>query len=308
MQLISKNNKYKKVKRFQGGNTIQRDNTRMVSKPEPRLKKEPQLPIQIQSNQTFLSPMPNRSAALDEQAKVNAIKNEAYNNLERTKYANFWTAPYAGFSGKQAFDLGTNLVKESTYTAAGEILLPLLGKAASKGINKLLPKVNKTRFSNINTTGSSSTAENVEAFNQAMKDVYDQVYLGDEVTLMIPKSTRSQVKINPDIQNRINRLGLKPREHSQITIDNQVNSKPELLVQDGFRPRVLSDYKNKLFNLGGNQNEIGEMLLDMRQQGATGGFNNGNLIINWVSLRLVVMLLDSTHSMSLLINYINYLV
>lgn len=143
MQLISKNNKYKKVKRFQGGNIIQRDNTRMVSKPEPRLKEEPQLPTQIQSNQTFLSPMPNRSAALDEQAKVNAIKNEAYNNLERTKYANFWTAPYADFSGKQAFDLGTNLVKESTYTAAGEILLPLLGKAASKGINKLLPKVKR---------------------------------------------------------------------------------------------------------------------------------------------------------------------
>lgn len=143
MQLIDKNSKYKKVKRFQGGNIVQRDNTRMASKLAPKLKEESKLPTQNIDNQTFLSPMPNRSAALEEQAKVNAIKNEAYNNLEKTKYANFWTAPYANFNGKTAYDLGTNLVRESTYAAAGEILLPLLGKAVSKGINKLQPKAKR---------------------------------------------------------------------------------------------------------------------------------------------------------------------
>lgn len=36
MQLIDKNSKYRKVKRFQGGNIVQRDNTRMASKPTPK--------------------------------------------------------------------------------------------------------------------------------------------------------------------------------------------------------------------------------------------------------------------------------
>ena len=106
---------------------VKRDNTRMSNVPLPILKKK--LPTQNIDNQTFLSPMPSRSAALEEQAKVNAIKNEAYNNLEKTKYANFWTAPYANFNGKTAYDLGTNLVKESIYTGTGEAMGALLGSA-----------------------------------------------------------------------------------------------------------------------------------------------------------------------------------
>ena len=117
---------------------VKRDNTRMSNVPLPILKKK--LPTQNIDNQTFLSPMPSRSAALEEQAKVNAIKNEAYNNLEKTKYANFWTAPYANFNGKTAYDLGTNLVKESIYTGTGEAMGALLGSAINKGISKIATK------------------------------------------------------------------------------------------------------------------------------------------------------------------------
>ena len=122
---------------------VKRDNTRMSNVPLPILKKK--LPTQNIDNQTFLSPMPSRSAALEEQAKVNAIKNEAYNNLEKTKYDNFWTAPYANFNGKTAYDLGTNLVKESIYTGTGEAMGALLGSAINKGISKI---ATKNRFGN----------------------------------------------------------------------------------------------------------------------------------------------------------------
>ena len=130
-----------------------RDNTVIYSKPEPKLKEEFKPSTQNKDNKTFLSPMPNRSAALDEQAKVNAIKNEVYNDLERTKYANFWTVPYAGFSGKQAFDLGTNLVKEGTYTGVLEGVTPIINKLLGKGLGKLTQK--KT-FNNLeNSSGNT---------------------------------------------------------------------------------------------------------------------------------------------------------
>ena len=130
-----------------------RDNTVIYSKPEPKLKEEFKPSTQNKDNKTFLSPMPNRSAALDEQAKVNAIKNEVYNNLERAKYANFWTVPYAGFSGKQAFDLGTNLVKEGTYTGVLEGVTPIINKLLGKGLGKLTQK--KT-FNNLeNSSGNT---------------------------------------------------------------------------------------------------------------------------------------------------------
>ena len=43
-------------------------------------------------------------------------------NLESYKYHNFWTQPYQDFSGPQAVNLGTNLVKQSLYTGIGEVI------------------------------------------------------------------------------------------------------------------------------------------------------------------------------------------
>lgn len=158
---------------------------------------------------------------------------------------------------------------------AGLELLPYVGKIG-KGVSKAIPKKRFGNYSKIDITGSSTTAENTAAFTKAMDDVYDQVYLGDKVTRVDPTAQKSRVKINPDIQARIDRLDLKPREFSQFTITDEVNNKPELFVRyEGDIPVITDSYKLKPFDL----NEIGQQLHNMELQKAAGGFNNGNLVV-----------------------------
>lgn len=255
-----------------------RDNTVIYSKPEPKLKEEFKPSTQNKDNKTFLSPMPNRSAALDEQAKVNAIKNEVYNNLERTKYANFWTVPYAGFSGKQAFDLGTNLVKEGTYTGVLEGVTPIINKLIGKGINKILPKKSAKYSNSITQFKETSLADNVDAFENAMDDVYKEIYLGDGVTLKIPGSKSSDLNINPKIMERIKNLGLEPAKYSQTIVDKYINTAPEMLTMfdKNGGARILSNYKNKPFSY----EEIQRLANDMKSAGNVGGYFNGNIIVS----------------------------
>ena len=113
----------KLIPKLQNGNTFQRDNTRVSTPPKPLLKKKEVREI---PQRATISSKPQQSEYFDKQARINAIKREAYENMEKGKYNNFWTQPYTNFSGKDAYALASNLIKESAYAGAGEALGTLL--------------------------------------------------------------------------------------------------------------------------------------------------------------------------------------
>ena len=281
MQLIDKNSKYRKVKRFQGGNIVQRDNTRMASKLTPKLKVEEPLP----NNRTYLSQAPSKELqdTYNRDKKIQNAVDFFYNMgntyLDWAKLGLSVARPEAGFVLGTA-DAGIAAYNNDWKGAgiqAGLELLPYVGKIG-KGVSKVIPKKRFGNYSKIDITGSSTTAENTAAFTKAMDDVYDQVYLGDKVTRVDPTAQKSRVKINPDIQARIDRLGLKPREHSQTTIDNQVNNKLELLVGYGKdNANILANYSNKPIT---NIDEINNMLQKINSEPDVGGLlSNGNTVL-----------------------------
>ena len=61
-------------------------------------------------------------------------------NLEAYKYHNFWTQPYQDFSGPQAVNLGTNLVKQSLYTGIGEVVGSIIPSVLKTSKLKFLSK------------------------------------------------------------------------------------------------------------------------------------------------------------------------
>ena len=61
-------------------------------------------------------------------------------NLESYKYHNFWTQPYQDFSGPQAVNLGTNLVKQSLYTGIGEVIGSIIPSVLKTSKLKFLSK------------------------------------------------------------------------------------------------------------------------------------------------------------------------
>ena len=148
MQLIDKNSKYRKVKRFQGGNIVQRDNTRMASKLTPKLKVEEPLP----NNRTYLSQAPSKELqdTYNRDKKIQNAVDFFYNMgntyLDWAKLGLSVARPEAGFVLGTA-DAGIAAYNNDWKGAgiqAGLELLPYVGKIG-KGVSKVIPK---KRFGN----------------------------------------------------------------------------------------------------------------------------------------------------------------
>ena len=179
----------KLIPKLQNGNTFQRDNTRVATPPKPILKKKEVREI---PQRTTISSKPQQSEYFDKQSRINATKREVSENLEKSKYNNFWTQPYSDFTGEQAYGLATNLIKESMYAGAGEALGTLLIGAMGKVANKL--KKSKDNIGGMVglDTGTTKGAQNM-ALSEARNSYYDA---------MFPNN-----KVHPDIAKRAKNMG-----------------------------------------------------------------------------------------------------
>lgn len=179
----------KLIKKYQAGNTVQRDATRMKAPPPLIKKKEAR---SLPNNQTYLSPKPQQSEYFDKQSRINATKREVSENLEKSKYNNFWTQPYSNFTGEQAYGLATNLVKESMYAGAGEALGTLLVGA----IGKVATKLKKSKDS-IGGMVGLDTGTTKGAQNMALSEARNEYY-----NVMFPNN-----KVHPDMVKRAKNIG-----------------------------------------------------------------------------------------------------
>lgn len=153
----------KLIKKYQAGNTVQRDATRMKA-PPPLIKKKEEA-RSLPNNQTYLSPKPQQSEYFDKQSRINATKREVSENLEKSKYNNFWTQPYSNFTGERAYGLATNLVKESMYVGAGEALGGLISSAVSKGLKNIAIRkaIKEVPIEKVNNVGTKQIVQEVKS-------------------------------------------------------------------------------------------------------------------------------------------------
>lgn len=196
MQLIDKNSKYRKVKRFQGGNIVQRDNTRMASKLAPKLKVEEPLP----NNRTYLSQAPSKELqdTYNRDKKIQNAVDFFYNMgntyLDWAKLGLSVARPEAGFVLGTA-DAGIAAYNNDWKGAgiqAGLELLPYVGKginAVSKTIGKTTSKIN--RFGNLSSDLSTHGIGDYKGINKDLEELYK--YLSDGSTLEKLKKIDSEL-------------------------------------------------------------------------------------------------------------------
>lgn len=105
--------------------------------------------------------------------ELDRAKREINQNLDQLKYNNFWTQPYSNFSGEQAVELGTNLIKESLYTGVGDILANGLVNKVSKLIPKKTKRFDKMYQRQLNIKDIDKSKLDLDKVNQYYNELLD---------------------------------------------------------------------------------------------------------------------------------------
>lgn len=326
MQLISKNNKYKKVKRFQGGDPSK---IRKLHRLERKSKEYKDTYKDIAGKGTIVTQDNNNKALyageLDEVTvrpsnydKGKRFGREVINSTNETGkqmapiLGGMMIAPFAiggmaanipatigGMIGDAAtqgivrgttkYDSWGDMLHDKTglHPFLAELVNPgawaggIAAKPVVNGVKSVASKVvPKKRFGNVYTKEEfraiGNTEDNIKAFEEALDKASQNILGGDKFTLKDP-SKLSQIKINPDIENRLKALGLDLNWYSQKTVDNVLNTAPELLTElRNGKTVILANRKNKTYNP-----ELVDKLTKELYEGDYGGLfgEKGNLIV-----------------------------